>query len=465
MLMQWGQFLDHDLDLSHTGSEEMDIPVPLGDQHFQHPIRFNRSEYVTEQGTPTRQQVNAITAYIDASQIYGSSWDQADALRVKKDNDPNSLGWKLKMTATEVGSLLYFDQTKQAFVSGDERVNEQVGLTAMHTLFNREHNRLGLKIEDELSKQKAFLKLGYQERDEVVFQETRKVVGAMMQSITYNEFLPVLLGSASPGPVGSYDETIDAGIANEFSTAAFRFGHSTLSSTFARIDEHGDPIEAGNLPLKDAFFNSSLLMDPKNEGIEPILRGLAAQHAQEVDPFIVDAVRNLLFATPTEIGFDLAALNMQRGRDHGLPGYNSMREAMNLTPFTDWATMDAIMLEGATDMLKEVYNNDINAVDLWIGGLAERHVNGGMVGELFAAIIQDQFLRLRDGDRFWYRAEGMFEDDWLQYIENSTLSAIITRNTDITRMKANVFVVAEPMSLLLLLSGIVAAAWQRRTSS
>ena len=163
----------------------------------------------------------------------------------------------------------------------------------------------------------------------------------------------------------------------------------------------------------------------------------------------MDDVRNLLFGP---MGFDLAALNMQRGRDHGLPSYNQMRATMGLTPYMSWD--DAVFMDGVKDLLMSVYT-DINDIDLWIGGLAENHVNGGMLGELFSAIVGDQFSRLRDGDRFWYQ-NGMFETEWMEFIEGSTLSAIIMRNTGITGLQANVFSYPSQLSCCCFQSGLPA---------
>ena len=452
MLMQWGQFIDHDIDLSVVDHHDsMPIAVETADStfgtvHADDGMPFSRSVYTDGVGTP-RQQVNAITAYIDASQIYGSSEAKADSLRVM--NSDGSRSWKLEMTYTVNGGMLDVDSAGM-FISGDVRANEQVGLTSMHTLFNREHNRLGAEI--------AAAHPEYD--DETVYQETRKLVGAMMQAITFNEFLPALLGGGAPGSYTGYKTTVNAGIANEFSTAAYRFGHSTLSPTLLRLDENGQMIGAGHLALEQAFFNPYLLMNPVNGGIEPILRGLISQPGQEVDPFLVDAVRNMLFPPPVDVGFDLAALNMQRGRDHGLPSYNQMRAAMGLMPYSSWA--DAVFMDGVKDLLMSIYT-DINDIDLWIGGLAENHVNGGMLGELFSAIVGDQFSRLRDGDRFWYQ-NGMFETEWMEFIEGSTLSAIIMRNTGITGLQANVFFVPEPGVLLLLSIGIAGMGIRRRSS-
>ncbi len=322
----------------------------------------------------------------------------------------------------------------------------------MHALFRREHNR----IVDELAATHRGDPLYTEER---LYQEARKLVGAMVQAITYNEYLPILLGSDALGAYSGYDETVNPGISNEFSTAAYRFGHSMLSPTLLRLDENGNEIAAGHLPLEKAFFNPFHIIDADNGGIEPILRGLVAQTAQDVDPFVVDAIRNLLFGPPVDVGFDLAALNMQRGRDHGLPGYNDMRSLMpGLDEYTSWD--DTNFLPGVKEALMAVYAN-IDDVDLWIGGLAEVHVNDGMMGDLFSAILIDQFERLRAGDRFWYES-GIFEPEWLNFVEGSTFSAVVMRNTEIAAMAQRSFFVPEPGTIALFTVGLAGLGFARR---
>ena len=319
MFWQWGQFVDHDIDLTQTNqAEPLPIPVPANDPQFSSPILFSRSVFDPSTGTDPsnpRQQVNSITAFIDASNVYGSDPTTAAMLR-------SFSGGKLRTFDTPDGALLPLASGNTTytpgdmFLAGDVRANEQSGLTAMHSLFLREHNRIAEMISIA---NPTF-------DDERIYQEARKIVGAQIQAITYNEFLPLLLGPGALStydPQTSYDENVDPGIANAFSTAAYRFGHSMLSATLLRLDENGDVIPAGNLPLRDAFFNPGEIVN--NGGIEPLLRGLVTQTAQDVDPLVIDDVRNLLFGPPIDIGFDLAALNIQRGREHGLPSYNAMR--------------------------------------------------------------------------------------------------------------------------------------------
>ncbi|MGC1246599.1 MAG: peroxidase family protein [Spirulinaceae cyanobacterium] len=437
-LWQWGQFVDHDIDITEGGDtpEAFNILVPSGDPFFDphntgtQEIGLNRSIYNPLTGTGTdnpRQQINEITAFIDASNVYGSDLTTAASLR-------SGVGGKLK---TSIGNLLPLSDSN-FFLAGDVRANEQVGLIAMHTLFVREHNRLAQEI--------ATADPGL--TDEEIYQQARAIVGAQMQVITYNEFLPLLLGEGL-GSYAGYKDDVNPGISNEFSTAAYRVGHTMLSPNLLRLDENGNPIPEGNIALRDAFFSPHRVIN--EGGIDPILRGLATQQAQEVDTLVIDDVRNFLFGVPGSGGFDLASLNIQRGRDHGLPSYNEARIALGLGAARSFAdlTRDAEL----QNAFAGVYN-DINDVDFWIGGLAEKHTNGGIVGELFATVIKDQFTRLRDGDRFWYT--NVFSGERLQELEDTTLAEVIRRNTDIENIQDNVFLasekVPEPASVMALLA-------------
>jgi len=424
-LWQWGQFLDHDIGLSEeqTPAEPAPIPVPTGDPFFDPTgtglmtINLNRSSYHPGTGNDVaypRQQMNRITHFIDASNVYGSDGVRAAALRA---NDGTG---RLLVSA---GDLLPFNSAglpnaggtgPEMFLAGDERANEQVGLTAMHTLFVREHNRLAAEIaasNPELT-------------GEEIYQEARRFVGALMQSITYNEFLPALLGANALGPYLGYRWTVSPAIANEFSTAIFRFGHSALSPILLRLDATGSAIPEGHLPLRDGFFRPDRIVD--EGGIEPILRGLASQVCSPIDTELVDDVRNFLFGPPGAGGFDLASLNIQRGRDHGLPSYNDARWMMGLMPRASFAEVNSD--PDVQARLASVYT-DVDEMDLWVGALAEEPVSGGHVGELAFKVIAKQFTALRNGDRYWYRAALTPEE--IDVVESTTLADVIRRNTSI----------------------------------
>lgn len=424
-LWQWGQFVDHDIDLTDgvNPPESANIPVPTGDAYFDPDatgnaeISFNRSIYDPASGTGMdnpRQQINEITAWIDGSNIYGSDAARAMALRQLdgsgrlKTGEDGLLPFNVDALPNAGGSGAHL------FVAGDVRANEQVGLTALHTLFVREHNRLATTIA-----------LAHPEYDgETLYQEARRLVVAQLQAVTYQEFLPLLLGPDALPPYTGYRPEIDPGIANEFSTAAFRLGHSMLSPVLLRLDASGAPLNAGHLDLRDAFFAPQRITG--EGGIEPLLRGLAAQFAQRIDTQIIDDVRNFLFGLPGAGGFDLVSLNVHRGRDHGLSSYNVVRTALGLPSAPDF---DSICSDPDTHARLVAGYASADDVELWVGVLAEDHMPGAMVGELAATIIARQFQNLRDGDRFWY--ELTLSADELAEIQATRLSDIIRRNTAI----------------------------------
>jgi len=284
----------------------------------------------------------------------------------------------------------------------------------MHTLFVREHNRLA----EEFAEQHP------QWDGEQIYQKARQIVGAQIQVITYREFLPALLGNRPLSRYRGYDRNMNGGIRNSFSTAAYRFGHSALSPTLLRLDSNGNEIAEGNLPLSSAFFSPFRVTD--EGGIEPLLRGLASQECQRIDPFVVDGVRNFLFGDPGAGGFDLASLNIQRGRDHGIPSYNDVSESLGLGRAQDFS--DVSSDPEIQNRLSSVYDS-VDDVDLWVGGLSEDPISGSHLGELFSTILKRQFEALRNGDRFWY--EETLSRDEIRSVERTKLSDIIRRNTDI----------------------------------
>lgn len=418
----WGQFIDHDITLTEAAHdadgnplESFPIEVPTGDIFFDPDgdgdavINLNRSAF-EEDEDGVRQQINQITAFIDGSVIYGSDEEVAAQLRTFEGG----------LLATSDGDLLPYGEDG-FFLAGDIRANENVALTSMHTIWVREHNR----IATELAAENPDL------TDEELYQQARQIVTAQLQAITFNEFLPALFGTGAVSEYAGYDSTVDPSIANEFSNAAYRFGHSMLSSELLRLDANGDVADEGNLALLNAFFNPSEI---EEHGIDSLLRGVTVNLAQELDNEVVDDVRNFLFGLPGDGGFDLASLNIQRGRDHGLSDYNTTRVALGLEAVESFSDISSDPEVAAR--LEELYGT-VDNIDLWVGGLAEDHLPGSSMGETFSAIIIDQFERLRDGDRFWY--ENVFSGDALKEINGTSLADVIERNSDISGLQENVF--------------------------
>lgn len=462
LVWQWGQFVDHDITfVLDNHAEPMNISVPRGDPQFD-PfftgnalIPQNRSVFTQfEPGTGSpRQQVNSITHWLDGSGVYGSDAARNAFLRTGSEG-------KLK---TSTGDLLPFNDGTQInvgpggqvnlgsnlFVAGDLRANEQVGLTAMHTLFVREHNY----IADLVATNNPTF------NDEEIFQLSRKIVGAEIQAITYNEWLPSLLGSNALDPYAGYDSTVDARISNEFSAAAFRVGHTLLQSDILRLDENGVPIADGNLTLAEAFFRPDRLIN--EGGIDPVLRGLMAARAQEFDAKVIDDVRNLLFGPPGAGGLDLASLNIQRGRDHGLADYNSLRTELGLERIDDFGDITSDVTTAAA--LQAVYG-DVDSIDPWVGMLSEDHYQDAGVGETIFFVLSNQFAALRDGDRFWYENDPALAA-YLPEISATSLADIIMRNTGIQNITGNVFLapVPIPASLPLAMSALAfLGLWRKR---
>lgn len=432
-LWQWGQFLDHDIDLTDAIAEDASFYAPSDDPHFpDYLFPFRRSRH---NGGSPRQQINEITAFIDASNVYGSDLERANALRTL-----DGTGSLRTHDGSVHGDLLPYNEYNlpnangpredydNLVLAGDVRANEQILLTAMHTLFVREHNRLADIIAADHPTW----------NDEQIYQKARQLVGAEMQIITYNEFLPALLGKDAIAPYKGHDPDVNPAIANIFATAAFRLGHSMLSSTYLRFDENFEEITGqdrkfcnGHLPLRHAFFQPELI---KFCGVEALLRGAANQIHQKIDVKLVTDVRNFLFGPPGAGGFDLASLNIQRGRDHGLPSYNQVRIALGLAPAV---TFDDVSSDTeVVDHLAAVYL-DVNHIDPWVGMIAEDHVEGAQVGELLYTILKDQFERLRDGDSFWH--ELTLTKKELRELRSLTLGRIIALNTGITDMPDDVF--------------------------
>lgn len=419
-LWQWGQFLDHDIVETPVAAprEAFDIPVPVGDPWFDPDheggkrIPLDRSGYLMVDNV--RQQVNHITSYIDGSMVYGS-----DKARAKELRTMDGTG---RMKVSE-GNLLPFNvngfdnapnsHDASFFLAGDIRCNEQNGLTAMHTLFVREHNYWAARIREQRPNLSG----------EMVYQYAKAIVTAEIQAITYNEFLPALLGPTAIPTYRGYDPRVNATVSNFFATSAFRMGHSLLSPRLLRLDANGEMIEAGHLSLVDAFFKPDQIVE---HGIEPLLRGLSMQRAQTPDPYTIDAIRNFLFGPPGAGGFDLASLNVQRGRDHGLPSYNAARIELGLDPVESFAEISSNPDIQAN--LEEAYG-EVDLVDAWVGMLAEPPMPDSMIGQCLSITIQQEFIRLRDGDRFWY--ESYLSPYAVEFVNRQSLAKVIRRNTDI----------------------------------
>jgi hypothetical protein len=451
----WGQFLTHDTDLSTTSNGPVTngtAPIavisptdPLGPNS----IPFTRANFVLTplQLVPgplaqeVRTPVNEVTSYIDASAVYGSDAVRAAALRTN-----GGAGAKLLVDANNLlprntvglpnennGPV----PTDQLFLAGDIRSNENSMLTALHTIFAREHNRL----VDRIAAQQP--QLGVEDQ----YQLARKLVGAEMQVITYHEFLPALLGTGSTVPKAEqyvYSPGLPATVTTAHAFAAFRYGHSAVTSQLNLVTDQGVP--AGSLALRDVFFNPNLIGNSP-QLVDELLQGAAAQRSEEIDSQIVDDLRNFLFGPPGAGGLDLASLNIQRARDVGLPTPLGISRAYQFQAPTSFSQLTSD--PNLAQTLATLYGSTSN-LDTWVAGLVQDHVAGASVGDIFRGIISSQFRRLRDGDRLFYRgsAAGLYAQGALDPtiasivdLDHLTLAEVIKANTSISQLQNNVFFV------------------------
>ena len=369
-------------------------------------------------------QVNKVSSFLDLSIVYASDNERASSLRSGVDGklyeEPkHNLGFNKK----QLPNLnLLGGPREKLLISGDPRVNVQPGLICLHTIWAREHNL----VCDELKKQHNLEHYD----DDTLFQHARTITRAKWQAVVWYEFLPTVIGDEEFRKIPRYEgynSSLDVGVFNEFATAAFRYGHSQVGNTLLRLDKTWHVLnDVGNLDLRDAYFNPGRVLG--EHGIEPLLRGMLNQQAQKVDMLFMDAVRNFLFGTNTQ-GLDLMTYGIQRGRDHGLADYNSVRKALGLEPRSSFIDITSDIT--VQRKLAGLYP-DVDDIDLWIGGLAESHLPGGCVGETFGKVIAKQFQLLRDGDRFWFENPDLnpTKDRMIKY-RATTLAEVILRNSEV----------------------------------
>lgn len=481
MVMQWGQWVDHDLDhaLPPVSIQSWDgvdckktcayaapcfpIDVPENDPRITNRrcIDFLRTSSVCGSGMTSvlfgtlqpREQINQLTSFLDGSQVYGFEKSVAEDLR-----DLTNDNGLLRVGATFPGRKPLLptvgingmdcrrnleESNRNCFVAGDIRANEQVGLAAMHTIWMREHNRIA-----------SFLKAlnPFWDGDKV-YQEARKIVGAEIQIITYEQWLHIVLGPNAHRDLGEYkgyNPDLNPSISNVFATAALRFGHTLINPVLQRLDENFDPIAEGNLTLRHAFFSPWRLVD--EGGVDPLMRGMFMTPAK-----LKTSTQNLnselteqLFYSAHAVALDLAAINIQRGRDHALPTYTKWREVCKMS---DVDTFDDLANEISNfevrERLKELYGS-VHNIDVFVGGILEDQVEGGKVGPLFRCLLLEQFGRLRDGDRFWYENSATFKADQLRELKKTSLARVLCDNGDnIDTIGENVFLLPDEQDGLI----------------
>ena len=526
----WGQFIDHTFGLREIDGDPAEVLFDGNDplENFSNSaqnLSMTRSAVAAGTGeTVAREHVNTVSSFVDGWAVYGGTEDRLEWLREGPvDGDLTNNSATLLLTETghlppasfrgdastapemERGGMLAAIPNADDVVriAGDKRANENIALQTAQTLFAREHNRIVGLLPDTFS-------------EEFKFEIARQLVIATQQYITYNEFLPAV-GVDLSEP--NFDASIDTSISHEFATVGYR-AHSMIhgeielevdSDAFSaeqlagfaaqgiEVAAEGDDVEIA-VPLNVAFFNPQLTEDI---GIGFLAAGLGGEPQYSNDETFDNQLRSVLFQLPNpevlnpdvcldgpdlptcfNLVSDLGVIDIFRGRDHGIPDYNSLREAFGLDrvesftditgedtqefsadidaadPINDPAIMEYDQLldvngnsipfesEGADGdavlavrrstlaaRLNAIYGGDVDSVDAFVGMVSEPHLPGSEFGELQHAMWKVQFEALRDGDANFYLWNPLVAliDSELGDVVNfrQTLAEVVVNNTEL----------------------------------
>ncbi|XP_021374446.1 myeloperoxidase-like [Mizuhopecten yessoensis] len=417
MVTVWGQFLDHDLTETPMTKGRKDtnvgccsLPKAVRDlrttQCATIEIEPNDYHFTTDcmdlvRSLPTREnpcvpgvreQINAITIFIDGSQVYGSEESVAGSLRSWTDGLMKVKGDNL-LPANEDTACLLTKRKTHCLLAGDVRVNENPHLGAIHIAFVRYHNILANR----------FKALGLAD-DEEIYQRTRKIIGAIMQHVTFSVWLPDVIGERAMrkyrltlDDTDPYDIRFNPSAINEFSTAAMRYGHTLVSQNLLQLDD-GFKITDDSDRLDNHFFRPDMVSDKTQ--LQNLARWMVSLSCKKSDAFFVPAIHDDLFFPHLLDGLDLGALNIQRGREHGLPGYTKYRKLCKLSVPADFDDLKD-HTPWFQEKLRKAYT-DVDDIDLFVGAMSETPVSDGHIGSTFACLIGLQFRALKRGDRFWF---------------------------------------------------------------
>ncbi|XP_050539391.1 lactoperoxidase-like isoform X2 [Daktulosphaira vitifoliae] len=460
MLAVWGQFMDHDItatalsrghngnSISCCGSNNITHPecfpvvLPSAKNNCGQCMEFVRSAPASTCSFGPREQLNQASSFLDGSSVYGNSQDLQNDLRSWKDG-------KMKVFITENGAQLLppnkdpsdgcndkneMEKGRYCFLSGDARANENMHLTTLHLIMVRQHNLIASKL----------ILMNKHWSDEQIFQETRHIVTAQIQHITYNEFLPIILGDdlmkhlklySQKGEYWTgYNSLTDPSISNNFATAAFRFAHSLIPSITKFLKD--DDSNPEYVEMRKMLFNPYKLYTCG--GVDSVIRGAMNTSAGRADAYFTPEITRHLFektgsnSQKGQCGLDLVSLNIQRGRDHGLPAYPHWRKFCGFPMPQSFDDLNNVIEFTTLQRMKMIYKS-VNDIDAYTGLVSEKPIRGGLLGPTITCLLADQFLRIKEGDRYWYETDEKpqaFDEDQLLEIRKTTFASIICDNSD-----------------------------------
>ncbi|KAM3967062.1 salivary peroxidase/catechol oxidase isoform 2-T2 [Aphomia sociella] len=414
----------------------MPISVPDNDPFFKDKyvtcMEYTRS-VTTYRGDCTfgaSEQMNQATHFLDGSHIYGSNGRDAAALREKT-------GGLLKTTTIHEEELLPLalkptekclveNDSGVCFNAGDVRANMHPWLISLQSLWVREHNRIARTL--------ASLNRGWS--SDKLYHEARRIVVAELQHITYMHWMPALTGKVFDELYDGYDtgynSDVNPTITNSFATAVFHFVNSLLDQDVEMLDENNNVISTSR--LMDNYFKPEILT--RKGALQQVLRGMVNQKSQGLDFNYDDDLRQHWLG-----GLDVLAIDIQRGRDHGLPGYAQYRSLCGLASATSFQHLTDVIPQETVDKFSQLYENP-NDIDLLIGMMAEKPLQSSLLGPTATCFLKEQFWRTRAGDRYFYThtdEAGSFSKRQLSEIKRASLSRLLCDNAGFTTVQRDVF--------------------------
>ena len=442
--------------------EYFNIPLPENDPLYSSytqgfiPLPRARYNYRTGWGPSVpREQLTEISAFIDGTLMYGPNKPWCDSIRSFEGGRLRSKADGFRARGLPTGSTVdehlpdtnwlglplanppppFYGELQSAtrlYLLGNPRTNENPYLLAMGILWFREHNYQADRLAAEHPDWS----------DEELFLEARKWTIAHHQKVTMYEWLPLVVHNSTERidelyNYEGYKDFVNPQISHVFQTAAMRIGHTfvtpgvhrrTATCDFHEVTVDGSPTYPMAIRTCNSYFRPHEFIDEYANSFEELIMGMTSQLTEHEDNIITEDLRGFVFGPLEASRRDLMAINIQRARDHGLPSYNDAREHFHLPPIADFS--DLPVEPALAEATRDVYDDKIENLDVWTGGLLESEMFDGP-GELFSAVILDQFLRIRDGDRFWFESDlnGLFTEEEREVIYNTTIADIIVRNS------------------------------------
>ncbi|XP_037945608.1 chorion peroxidase-like [Teleopsis dalmanni] len=476
-LVQWSQFIEHDLSKPVVTSMSNGYAIECCDTdnsellpRYYHPacapllaksdasvysrgtcLNYVRSALAIDDKCTfgAAKQLNQATSTLDLSQLYGFTEDAQNQMRtftdgkIKSTRGSNDKEDLLPMALDETHTFCALKkqfQNSTCFMAGDSRVNNNPFAIIIYTLFMRNHNQITKQLKLE----------HHNWDDERLFQTAKSINIGIYRRIVMNEWLPALLGRSVAldimgQPLSSKLTSSELDISNEFAVAAIRFYYSMMPNELHNYSilnrrRSGDLNNLKNVinvlsepnlfTLKDHIYKSMLTFTATF--INNMLESLLQQRAMKMDATYVDSLILLNNLRPSHA--DILAFDIQRGRDHGLQGYVKYLEICENTKITSWKDLEKYINKEEIEKLKSVYS-DWADIDLIVGGISEIPKTGSTVGTTFTCILAEQLSKIRQSQKDF---EINKSPDFKKY-ETMNAAELLCANSDLEVVQENIF--------------------------